>query len=342
MDWKEEMANAIRTPDVLAQRLSITDPEQINWMQRSHAQFPICVTEIYLQKIECNNPNDPLLRQILPIAPELETHNDFQIDPVGDLNAIYGNGLIQKYAGRALLITTSACAIHCRYCFRRHFPYAQQHASTQNWEKTLAPIATDSTIHELILSGGDPLVLDDEKLENLLHTAKQISHLKTIRFHTRIPTVLPSRITEKFCNLLQEIQRKMHNDTQAKNQLKIVIVLHINHPNELDETASRAIEKIKKTGTTLLNQSVLLHKINDSIETLISLSEKLFETGVLPYYLHLLDRVQGAAHFEVPEEKAIALIEEIGAQLPGYLVPKLVREVAGEKRKIPVYSSAHS
>ncbi|MCK5721769.1 MAG: EF-P beta-lysylation protein EpmB, partial [Gammaproteobacteria bacterium] len=274
----------------------------------------------YCQRIEKGNPNDPLLRQILPLDAELISDQQFKLDPVGDLAAMEVPGLLHKYHGRVLIITTAACAVHCRYCFRRHFPY-QENRAEQNWQEAIDYIQSHSDIHEVILSGGDPLSLTESRLKNLTDQLLNIPHIKTLRLHTRQPIVLPERINNELLNWLDSLP------------WKIVIVLHCNHANEIDSSVASALKKLQQHQVTLLNQSVLLAGVNDNTETLINLSQKLFSHHVLPYYLHMLDKVQGAKHFYVKNEKANQILDEIRQLLPGYLVPKLVKEQAGEKSK---------
>ncbi|MDB5987006.1 MAG: beta-lysylation protein EpmB, partial [Nevskia sp.] len=230
-------------------------------------------------------------------------------------------GLIHKYQGRALVIATGACAVHCRYCFRRHFPYSDAIAARSQWRETLSTLAADPSIEEAILSGGDPLALSDDKLAAFAAALQQIPHIRRLRLHTRVPVVLPERVDAALCGWLSG----MH--------LQKVIVLHINHPNEIDAEVGAALARLRATGATLLNQAVLLKGVNDDPDTLVELSEKSFAHGVLPYYLHVLDRVQGAGHFEVDEPTAGQLMRAASARLPGYLLPRLVREVAGAPAK---------
>lgn len=278
----------------------------------------------YAALMEPGNPKDPLLRQVLPLAIEGERHPGFSADPVGDTAATLVPGLLQKYRGRALLVTTPACAIHCRYCFRRHYPYADATLGPDGGAAAIAAIAADTSITEVILSGGDPLMLDDGALARLCEALAAIPHVERLRVHTRLPTVLPSRVTPVLCRLL------------GQTRLATVVVIHANHPRELGDAAGGALDRLRGVGAALLNQSVLLRGVNDDLDTLCALSEGLFRHGVLPYYLHLLDRVQGAAHFEVPEVQARALISALRLRLPGYLVPRLVREEPGAGTKIPL------
>ncbi len=267
--------------------------------------------------------DDPLLRQVLPLAEEEAEVPGFIGDPVGDLAAAAVPGVLHKYRGRVLLVTTGACAVHCRYCFRRHFPYADSNPSVQQWQGALEYIHGHSDITEVILSGGDPLAFSDSRLADLVEQVAAIPHVKRLRIHTRLPIVLPSRVDK---NLLAWLQR---------TRLQKVVVVHANHANEIDEEVRAAMRKLRDAGTMLLNQSVLLKGVNDSAEELADLSERLFEAGILPYYLHLLDRVQGAAHFEVDRARALWLMQVLRARLPGYLVPRLVREQPGADSKTP-------
>ena len=284
------------------------------------SSFALRAPRGYCQRIEKGNPNDPLLRQILPLNAELTTDQQFKLDPVGDLAAMEVPGLLHKYHGRVLIITTAACAVHCRYCFRRHFPY-QENRAEQNWQAAIDYIRANSDIHEVILSGGDPLSLTESKLKILTDKLLNIPHIKTLRLHTRQPIVLPERINNDFLTWLDSLP------------WKVVMVLHCNHANEIDTYVASALEQLQQHQVTLLNQSVLLAGVNDDAEVLVNLSQKLFSHHVLPYYLHQLDKVQGAKHFAINDEKAVQLLNEIRKRLPGYLVPRLVEEKAGEKSK---------
>jgi EF-P beta-lysylation protein EpmB len=270
------------------------------------------------------DPNDPLLRQVLPSDEELLEHEGFVPDPLGEREAVRAPGLLHKYQGRALLITTSACAVHCRYCFRREFPYEDQRSDAGRWREALDAIAADSSIEEVLLSGGDPLSLSDNRLDALTSELARIPHLRRLRLHTRQPIVLPSRVDAGLIAWIKGLP------------WPTVFVLHANHANEIDSDVREACAKLKSAGVTLLNQSVLLKGVNDDAKTLAELSRVLFDAGVLPYYLHLLDRVRGVAHFEVSEPQARLLVGELASALPGYLVPRLVREVAGAPAKVAI------
>ena len=288
------------------------------------AGFPVRVPAEFVRRMRPGDPADPLLLQVLPAAEETRTVPGFTDDPVGDLASTIAPGVLQKYHSRALLITTGACAIHCRYCFRRAFPYAGQSLAGERLNTAVAAIAADPDLEEIILSGGDPLSLSKRRLALLLEALTGIGHVKRLRIHTRTPVVAPARIDASLLQIL------------ADCPLPVIIVLHCNHAAEIDADVARAVKTLKNTGATLLNQSVLLKGINATPASLTQLSRKLFEIGVLPYYLHQLDPVTGTAHFSVDDEQAAAIMKEVADSLPGYLVPKLVREIPGERAKTPV------
>ena len=290
-------------------------------------EFPLRVPRGYVARMRRGDPRDPLLLQVLPGAAELVPAADFTTDPVGDLASSAAPGLLHKYAGRALVVATGACAVHCRYCFRRHFPYSEQSALRQGWQPVIARLQADASIHEVILSGGDPLSLSDRRLTQLTDELQAVRHVRRLRIHTRYPVVQPERIDAGLLKWLAGVP------------LQKVVVIHANHANEIDEPVRRACAELATAGATLLNQSVLLAGVNDSVAALAQLSESLFAARVLPYYLHLLDKVQGAAHFDVDERRALALHRELTARLPGYLVPRLVREVVGAPAKMAVLDS---
>jgi EF-P beta-lysylation protein EpmB len=270
------------------------------------------------------DPRDPLLLQVLPGAAELLESADFATDPVGDLDSSAAPGLLHKYRGRALVVATGACAVHCRYCFRRHFPYAEQSALRHGWQPVLAKLRADTQVEEVILSGGDPWSLSDRRLAQLTDALQTIPHVRRLRVHTRYPVVLPERVDAGLLAWLAGIR------------LQKVVVIHANHANEIDAQVRRACADLSSAAVTVLNQSVLLAGVNDSVAALAELSESLFAARVLPYYLHLLDKVQAAAHFDVDERRALALHRDLTARLPGYLVPRLVREIAGAPAKTAV------
>jgi EF-P beta-lysylation protein EpmB len=289
----------------------------------ANQSFPLRVTPSFLARIRPGDPHDPLLRQILPIGAELDEQPGYVPDPLEEHAAKRAPGLLQKYAGRALLITTAACAIHCRYCFRREFPYADQAADEPGgrWAEALAAIAADTSLEEIILSGGDPLSLSNARLRQLTDALDAMPHVRRIRVHTRQPIVLPARVDSGLLAWVAGVRQPL------------VFVLHVNHPNEIDAEVRAACARLKSAGTTLLNQSVLLAGVNDDVDTLKRLSCALMDAGVLPYYLHLPDRVRGTAHFAVTEQQGQALVAALTSQLSGYLVPRLVREIPGAPSK---------
>lgn len=317
------MREAIRDPNELLNRLGL-DPHLHGCTEKPLPDFPLLVPRGYVSRMRLGDPRDPLLLQVLPQILEHEHKSGFVTDPVGDMAALMAPGLLHKYHGRALIITTGACAIHCRYCFRRHYPYAEASAGRSHWNAVLENLVNLPDIDEIILSGGDPLMLDDNKLLELVNTLERIQKIKRLRLHTRLPVVLPERIDKNLLNWIRD------------TRLQVICVIHSNHANELDTSVKAALHSLRNAGVTLLNQSVLLRGINDKTETLKQLSVRLFECGVLPYYLHMLDPVSGAAHFEVKPSRAAMLIQQLRANLPGYLVPKLVREQAGQPSKTEV------
>ena len=316
----EIKAGSRRLPRLLKQ-LNI-DPASIALAVKGLTDFPFKAPPSFIQRMGSGDPADPLLRQVLPLAEEDQALPGFSADPLGEVSREAVPGVLHKYHGRALLITTGVCAIHCRYCFRRHFPYQAREATQQTWQPALDYLAEDPSIHEVILSGGDPLSLADGKLAGLLQSLADISHLKSLRIHSRIPVVQPERITPTLLQML------------LNSRLQPIMVIHCNHPNEINNEAGAALAAMHQSGITLLNQSVLLRGVNDDLGVLTTLSEKLFEHRVLPYYLHLLDPVDGAAHFDVPEAEALRIMHELSSRLPGYLVPRLVREQPGAPYKI--------
>ena len=286
--------------------------------------FPLRVPLDFAKRIKKGDPDDPLLRQILPVREEENVVEGYTTDPLEELKTEVVPGLLHKYYGRALMVVTGACAIHCRYCFRRHFPYSESNPTPNLWGQALDYLEKDTSISEIILSGGDPLTLPDKKLSALIMKLSRIKHLERVRIHTRIPVVQPGRITDQ---LLSKI---------TGNRLQIVFVVHANHSNELDEDVDKAIHQIAINNIIIFNQSVLLKGVNDSAKILSELSNRLFSIGIIPYYLHMLDTVAGAAHFKVDIATARSIMEELHAILPGYLVPRLVSEIAGAEYKIPV------
>lgn len=321
--WQQQLSNAFTDINELCHYLEL-QPSDIPTLARA-ANFPFRVPRSFAARMEKNNPDDPLLKQVLPVSEEMQLFPGFSADPVGDLAATAEVGVIHKYHGRALFIMTGSCAINCRYCFRRNFPYSEFQLSKQKQQQAIAYLANHAEISEIILSGGDPLLLADNKLTELIQQLGAISHLKRIRIHSRLPIVLPARINETFLKVLKQSRKQ------------IVLVVHCNHANELNVEVKTACDKLRASGIILLNQSVLLKGINDSVVALQELSEKLFDFGILPYYLHLLDKAHGTGHFEVSETAALALMQKLQKTLPGYLVPKLAREEAGEASKTLIF-----
>lgn len=319
--WQTEFARAITDPAELCQCLQL-DPALLPAARRAAALFPLRVPRGFVSRMRLGDPYDPLLLQVLPLHHELVSASGFTTDPVNERQTMGAAGLLHKYAGRALLITTGACAVHCRYCFRREFPYADFKGG--DWNDALAYLARDTSINEIILSGGDPLTLSNRRLHGLVSKLSSIDHLEHLRIHTRQPIVLPERIEPDLIALL------------TGSRLKSVIVLHVNHPHEIDAAVNTALHQLNTAGIVLFNQTVLLKGINDSADILIKLSKTLFRNRVIPYYLHLLDKVRGAAHFLVDEQRATDIVKTVRNQLPGYLVPRLVREEAGKLAKVPI------
>ncbi|HWP94325.1 MAG TPA: EF-P beta-lysylation protein EpmB [Gammaproteobacteria bacterium] len=322
--WQVELAQAISDPAELIAVLGL-DEALLPAARRAAERFPLRVPRSFVARMRRGDPADPLLRQVLPLDLELTPVPGYRRDPVGDLDARLAPGVLQKYRGRVLVVTTGACAVHCRYCFRRHFPYADENPRPGQWHAALEAVRADPTIHEVILSGGDPLALSDARLAEFTDALATIPHVWRLRVHTRTPVVLPARVDEGLIRWLDGVR------------LQKVFVLHVNHPREIDMEVCAAAGRLAAAGATLLNQSVLLRGVNDEADTLVALSETLFAAGILPYYLHLLDRVEGAAHFDVPENRALGIMAQLHARLPGYLVPRLVREVPGAPGKLPLF-----
>jgi len=324
--WQYELANSIRNPDELLHLLGLT-PDQITVGILYENDFPIRVPRGYVARMEHGNPRDPLLLQTLATKLEMDYQPGFKQDAVGDAAALAVPGLLHKYHGRVLLITTAACPVHCRYCFRRHYPYSDNRPDQNDWSKAMEYIAANQDINEVILSGGDPLSLTNNRLQEISNQLTQISHIRRLRIHTRMPIVLPERLDDGFIHWVNNLP------------WQTILVTHCNHANEINNQVVVALASLKSVGLTLLNQSVLLKGVNDNAPDLINLNETLFDAGILPYYLHLLDRVTGTGHFEVEETRALSLMHEVQSRLPGFLVPKLVRETAGGSYKIQIKAS---
>jgi len=311
--WQQQLASAIRDPHALLQHLKLTD--QIKLPDPSATTTFACRAPLpYVNRIEKGNPHDPLLKQILPLNEELIITPGYSYDPLHELQQNPIEGLLHKYHGRVLITLTGACAIHCRYCFRRHFPYQNHSLSNTRWQKILSYLKQEQTIHEVILSGGDPLTLKDAQLQQIVTDLNALPNITTVRFHSRLPIVIPSRITDTLCQTL------------SSTRLRCVMVIHCNHANEIDPDVKNALAQLQQHRVSLLNQSVLLKGINDSLGQLTALSHALHQAHVLPYYLHLTDATQGTAHFTVEKPQALLLIDQLRQQLPGYLVPRLAQE----------------
>lgn len=321
--WRQDLANALRDPKILLEHLNL---QAYDLLSEAAAQdFPFRVPWHYANLMKKGDPHDPLLRQVLPISAEMDAAPAHYVrDPLAETQFVQQPSLIQKYEGRVLIVTTGACAIHCRYCFRRHFPYGEHRLTEDHWQKILAAAREDASISEVILSGGDPLALNTEVLSEWTQALIHIPHIRRLRIHTRLPVVLPQRIDDALLAWLSELP------------LSVVIVVHANHPQEIAPEFTHAMRELRNAKVTLLNQAVLLHQVNDDLATLSALSEALLDSGVLPYYLHALDPVLGSQHFEVKNDQAAILIQQLTETLPGYLVPKLVREVPGALSKVAI------
>ncbi len=319
--WQEALSKLITDPKELFSLLGIDDEHLLKAAYQTIKIFPLKVTHSFAARIEKKNLHDPLLRQVLPIDIELQDIAGYKKDPLSETNSNPIPGLLHKYHGRVLVTLTSACAIHCRYCFRRHFPYAENNPGRLGWEKIFAYIRNDSTISEVILSGGDPLAVSDKALKLFCDEIEKIPHVKHLRIHTRMPIVLPQRITNEFIHWAMQ------------SSLQIIIVIHANHPREINDEVKNVLLELKAANVVLLNQSVLLKGVNDDVSVLTELSQVLFSAGVLPYYLHVLDKVQGAAHFDIARDRAEMLYAQLAAHLPGYLLPRFVCEEPGKQSK---------
>ncbi|MFW6169932.1 MAG: EF-P beta-lysylation protein EpmB, partial [Planctomycetota bacterium] len=321
--WQNAVKTAIRDPAELCARLDLPAAVQ-NAAQQAAEQFPLLVPLEYVRRIRMGDLDDPLLRQVLPLREEMERPCGFGRDPVGDTDAVICPGLLRKYPGRALLLPTPLCAIHCRYCFRRHFNYSSLPRTPAQWQPALDQLAGNPGLDEVILSGGDPLMLSDRRLKKLLHRLAAVPQLRRLRIHTRLPVVIPQRVTRSLLRILRD------------TRLAPIVVIQANHAAELDQAVFHATSRLLDAGIPVLNQSVLLRGVNDSVEVLVQLHQQLINHRVMPYYLHQLDRVAGAAHFHVPAETGQELVARLRCRLPGYAVPRFVREQAGNPFKVPL------
>jgi EF-P beta-lysylation protein EpmB len=318
-DWRAELAGAVRDGAELCRLVGLPGA-----LAAAPGAWPVLVPWPYLARIRHGDPQDPLLRQVLPRSEESESPSGYSTDPLGEAVATAALGVLWKYQGRSLIVATDRCGVHCRFCFRRHFPFPSLPPDLAAWEPALKQIAREPSLHEVILSGGDPLVLDDDRLDELLDRLADIVHLRRVRIHSRMPIVIPSRVTSKLVDLL------------ARTRLTPIMVIHANHPAEIDRSVADALGRLVDAGIPVLSQTVLLREVNDQSDVLAELFERLVDLRVMPYYLHQLDRVAGAAHFEVAEEEGRRLVESLRARLPGYAVPRYVREVPGAPGKVPL------
>ncbi|WP_198522477.1 EF-P beta-lysylation protein EpmB [Pseudoalteromonas sp. 3J6] len=321
-NWQKELANVVTCPKVLLEMVGLSSQVHENDI-KARSLFPVRVPLPFIKKIRHGDANDPLLLQVMPRHQEFLTKSGFNKDPLLEQDNNQP-GLLHKYKSRVLVMFKTGCAVNCRYCFRRHFPYQENQLNKRSLIDALSYIKADKNINEVILSGGDPLMAKDDAISWFLDELEQIPQIKRMRIHSRLPVVIPARITEQLCERL------------AKSPLKIIFVNHINHANEIDSDFKNAMNMLKQANVLLLNQAVILKDVNDTVDAQINLSEALFDANVLPYYLHLLDKVEGASHFDIDEAQAVKIMAELLETLPGFLVPKLVREIGGQKSKTPI------
>ncbi|EKW5589910.1 EF-P beta-lysylation protein EpmB [Raoultella planticola] len=322
-DWLTQLADVVTSPDELLHLLNVDADANLLAGREAKRLFALRVPRAFIARMEPGNPNDPLLRQVLTSQDEFISAPGFSTDPLEEQHSVVP-GLLHKYRNRALLLVKGGCAVNCRYCFRRHFPYAENQGNKRNWQAALEYIAAHPQLDEIIFSGGDPLMAKDHELDWLLTQLEAIPHIKRLRIHSRLPVVIPARITDALAARF------------ASSSLQVLLVNHINHANEIDADFRAAMARLRQAGVTLLNQSVLLRGVNDNAHTLAALSNALFDAGVMPYYLHVLDKVQGAAHFMVEDEKARAIMRKLLTLVSGYMVPRLAREIGGEPSKTPL------
>ncbi|KDE36308.1 lysine 2,3-aminomutase [Kosakonia radicincitans UMEnt01/12] len=322
-DWLMQLADVITDPDELLRLLKIDTDENLTAGREAKRLFPLRVPRSFAARMQPGNPNDPLLRQVITAPQEFIAAPGFTTDPLEEQSSVVP-GLLHKYRNRALLLVKGGCAVNCRYCFRRHFPYAENQGNKRNWQGALDYIAAHPELDEIIFSGGDPLMAKDHELDWLLEQLEATPHIKRLRIHSRLPIVIPARITDTLVARF------------ARSSLQILLVNHINHAQEIGDDFRTAMVALRQAGVTLLNQSVLLRGVNDNAQTLAELSNALFDAGVMPYYLHVLDKVQGAAHFMVSDDEARLIMRELLTLVSGYMVPKLAREIGGEPSKTPL------
>jgi len=322
-DWLTQLADVITDPDELLHILDLNADEELLAGRDARRLFALRVPRAFVARMEKGNPHDPLLRQVLTAKEEFIAAPGFSTDPLEEQHSVVP-GLLHKYRNRALLLVKGGCAVNCRYCFRRHFPYSDNQGNKRNWQAAIAYISEHPELDEIIFSGGDPLMAKDHELDWLIGELEAIPHIKRLRIHSRLPIVIPARITETFVARL------------ARSRLQVILVNHINHAQEIGDEFRVAMANLRQAGVTLLNQSVLLRDVNDNAQTLADLSNALFDAGVMPYYLHVLDKVQGAAHFMVSDDEARKIMRELLTMVSGYMVPKLAREIGGEPSKTPI------
>lgn len=322
-DWLQQLADVVTEPAELLQLLNLEQFSNLALGHEARRLFALRVPRSFIQRMRKGDPNDPLLLQVLTQREEFDQVAGYTTDPLDEQSSVVP-GLLHKYHNRALLLVKGGCAVNCRYCFRRHFPYQDNQGNKRNWRLAIDYIAQHPELDEIIFSGGDPLMAKDHEIEWLIQQIEAISHIKRLRIHSRLPVVIPARITEELCQQL------------AKSRLQVLLVTHINHAQEIDDTLGLAIRRLRAAGITLLNQSVLLKGINDNAEILADLSNRLFDIGILPYYLHVLDKVQGAAHYFISDNQARVIMQQLLPKVSGYLVPRLAREIGGERSKTPL------
>ncbi|MCQ8226308.1 MULTISPECIES: EF-P beta-lysylation protein EpmB [Pantoea] len=322
-DWLQQLADVVTEPAELLQLLSLDQHADLAAGADARKLFALRVPRAFIARMKKGDATDPLLLQVLTSRQEFIDAPGYSTDPLDEQSSVVP-GLLHKYRNRALLLVKGGCAVNCRYCFRRHFPYQDNQGNKRNWQAAIDYIATHPELDEIIFSGGDPLMAKDHELAWLVDALEKIPHLKRLRIHTRLPVVIPARITEGLCQIL------------ADTRLQVLMVSHINHAQEIDDELRFGMQMLKRAGVTLLNQSVLLRDVNDDAQTLADLSNALFDAGILPYYLHVLDKVQGAAHFFVSDEEARMIVRQLLAMVSGYMVPKLAREIGGEPSKTPL------
>ena len=322
-DWLHQLADVITNPDELLQLLALQDHPELASGHDARRLFALRVPRAFAARMRKGDPQDPLLLQVITSQQEFINAPGYSTDPLDEQHSVVP-GLLHKYRNRALLLVKGGCAVNCRYCFRRHFPYEDNQGNKRNWQQALEYIRQKPELDEIIFSGGDPLMAKDHELDWLISELEAIPHIKRLRIHSRLPVVIPQRITESLCQRL------------AASRLQILLVSHINHAQEIDDALRERMQMLKRAGVTLLNQSVLLRGVNDNAATLADLSNALFDAGIMPYYLHVLDKVQGAAHFYVDDDRARAIVRDLLKRVSGYLVPKLAREIGGEPSKTPL------